>query len=194
MASCLHLEGRNFMKRKSTAAFVAFMIAAMTLNAPVFADSNNLQKIVAGMKAFGCYMQTAKTGALTRVQVECEQQKIIDNFPLLQKLGMMNPDITQTQINMMPSALSSVFLEEITATLIHPLYQSTDAQETSWIGGLIVADAYGHMKSHAVFTFRFTRALDGKVNWDNFNDANLPKIAPGYTLTPWGGQVFSELN
>jgi hypothetical protein len=182
------------MNWKTTAAFVAFMTVAMALNAPAFADANNLQKIVAGMKVFGCDMQTAKSGAVTHVQVLCDQQKVIDSFPLIQQMHLMNPDITQTQINVMPSALSSVFLQEMTATLIHPLYQSTGAQETSWVGGLIVADAYGHLKSHAVFTFRFNRTLDGRVNWDNFDDANLPKIAPGYALTPWGGQVISELN
>lgn len=176
-------------------SFVAALIVAGTsFFGTAHADTVSLNDILAGLKNFGCSMNTAKSGSITRVQVECDQQKIIDNFPALQKMGMMNPDITQTQINMMPSALAAVFLQEVTATLIHPLYQSTPAQETEWSSSLVVADAYGNAKSHTVFTFHFNRAIDSRVNWDNFNDANLPKIAPNYVLTPWGNQVFSDLN
>ena len=172
----------------------AFLILSTLLSAATHAETVTLKDILPGLKMFGCTMASAKAGAITRVQVQCDQQKIIDNFPALQKMGMMNPDITQTQINMMPSALASVFLQEVTATLIHPLYQSTPAQETEWSSSLVVADAYGNAKSHTVFTFHFNRAIDARVNWDQFNDANLPKIAPHYALTPWGNQVFSDLN
>lgn len=181
------------MNWKTTTALVA-VTALMTITVPAFADTNDLQNVVASLKVLGCDMQSAKTATITRVQVECDQQKVINNFPLIQQLGMMNPDITQTQINMMPSALAAVFLQEVTATLIHPLYEATTAQETAWSSALIVADTYGHMQTKTVFTFRFNRALDGKVNWANFNDANLPKIAPGFVLTPWGNQVFGDLN
>lgn len=180
--------------KKILPSIAALLIGCASFVSTASADTVSLKDIVAGLKSFGCAMSSTKAGALTRVQVQCDQQKVIDNFPVLQKMGMMNPDITQTQINMMPSALAAVFLQEVTATLIHPLYQSTPAQETEWSSSLVVADAYGHAKAHTVFTFRFNRAIDARVNWDNFNDANLPKIAPNYVLTPWGNQVFSDLN
>ena len=181
----------NWKKTTATALIFAGCIAASSGS---FAANASLQSEVAGLKVLGCDMYSTKTGAITRVQVECDQQKVINNFPVLQRIGLMNPDITQTQLNLMPSMFASIFLQEITASLIHPLYRDTPAQESVWSGDLIVADTYGHMRRATVFTFRFNRPLDGKVNWDNFNDANLSKIAPGFALTPWGQHVFSDLN
>lgn len=180
------------MKQKKF--LVATMIAVWASILGTAQADTSFNGIVAGAKVLGCVARTQTAGTATRVQVECDQQKVIDNFPILQKMGLMNPDITQTQLNMMPSALAAVFLAEFTASLIHPLYQSTAAQETMWSGQLVVADAYGNPKAHTVFNFRFTRSIDARVNWPNFNSANLSMIAPGYALTPWGAQVYGALN
>lgn len=146
------------------------------------------------MAVFGCSVEHDKKGATSRVMVICDRQKVIDNFPMIQKLGLMNPDITQTQINMAPDAWASVFMQELAADLVHPFYQGTDAQNTAWYGALKAPDDYGHLQDHTVFTFRFTRALDAKIDWDHFEDANLSKIAPGFTLTPYGEMAIQELN
>ena len=106
----------------------------------------------------------------------------------------MNPDITQTQINMAPDGFASLFMEQLTIDLVHPFYQGTGAQRTAWYGALNTPDDYGHLRERLVFTFRFTRALDSKIDWNHLEDASFFKIAPGFTLTPYGEMAIRELN
>ena len=166
--------------RVAAAAAVLASGAAPAAMATTFADG------VAGLQKFGCAVAQSHAGARTLVTVTCDQAQIIQELPVLQATGLMNPDITQTQVNAEPGMIGEGFLMQAVAAVIHPLYQSTNAQATSWDAGLNVADDYGHMRRHSVFTFDFSRALDQRINWENFGTANLLKVAPHFRLTPWG--------
>lgn len=97
----------------------------------------------------------------------------------------MNPDITQTQLNLSPNVFAEVFMQEMTIALVQPYYQHKPGDRTLWGGALMVPDRYGHEADHLAFTFRFTRALDNRIDWEHFDEANMAKVAPDFQLTPW---------
>lgn len=140
--------------------------------------------MIKGFANVGCITQEGKSGHTAQILILCDQQKVIEAVPLLQKMGMMNPDISQTALNMMPGAIASSFMMEAASGMVDPYYQSHSADVTAWEGDLVVANNFGHMRRMPIFGFRFNRALDHRVNWGNMNFQRLEKIAPGFHFFP----------
>jgi hypothetical protein len=45
------------------------------------------------------------------------------------------------------------------------------------------SDQYGNMQIIPILNWDFTKAIESKINWDNFDDENLPDIALNYKFT-----------
>ena len=169
--------------------FVTIWLASLALAGAQHAQAaaSSWDNYVATYGNFGCAVTEQPHGAIDQILVSCDQEKIIEAFPTLQQLGFVNPDITQTQLNTMPTAFAGAFLLQITTSLIEPYYAAKHGDRTLWGGALLVPDRYGHEANHLAFTFRFTRALDQRIDWDHFQVSNLSKVAPEFQATPWWG-------
>lgn len=161
-------------------------LIASTNAGVVLADGPTWSDATQALNSFGCSASRKPEHSATAISVTCDQKKFLVEMPALQKLGLINPDITQTQLNSTPDLYATGFLLMMTDSLIQPLYRDKKVGTTTWDAGLVVPDLYGNTKREKVFSFKFTRKLNDRINWDNFSATNLPKIAPEFRTTPWG--------
>ena len=171
---------------------IILAVAICAITAPAWAsDWTNILK---AQPSFGCTVDSTPVGVVTRVNVTCDRQKVIEAMPMLQRIGLMNPDLTQTQLNAMPNTVATGFLLQDVGAMINPMYRGTSAQETAWDAALTVPDDYGHLQRKTVFSFHFTRALNNRIDWNNFEIANLAKVAPHFWFSPWGQRQIGGAN
>lgn len=157
--------------------------------------ANSWETAISALKNTGCEVSTHEVSGVTNVGVSCDRDTIVKEIPALKDAGFLNPDITQTQINTAPNMICSVYVLEAVVAIIHPLYESSQKLNKShWSVALKLPDDYGNIQDQVMYTFDFNRALDKKINWDNFQTFNLYKVAPNFHLTQFGSSVFDEGN
>lgn len=162
------------------AAGLLFGGTSALAKAPIgWADIQNLQQGLA------CTIAKTPTGKTEHITVECDRAKVIANIPMLQQLDIINPDLTETQINLMPNTITMSFLLVDVAGLMPMVYKAVPMDQSDWTVVLKVADLYGHLQTKTAFTFRFNKALFDRINWDNFETQNFAKVAPGFRFSPW---------
>jgi hypothetical protein len=94
----------------------------------------------------------------------------------------------------MPMTITMVYVMQMAPTTIKNTFED-DAKLSSCEFKQVVnrTDDFGKDVEQAMFTFRMTRAVEQKINWDKFQSFNLPKIAPVFTLDPsFIGEVATE--
>ncbi len=125
---------------------------------------------------------TAKTCLVT---TSLDEQDFLGSIPKLKDAGLMNPDLSQTAINMIPDGLSMAFLVEMSALIVKQTYAThSDIKDCSFKQVIKTVDEYGNVKDRPAFYFGFNRATYQKVNWDKFDTKNLPKIASHFHIDP----------
>ena len=165
-------------------AICALLLAGTCSIGQAFADPPKWGQMLKGFSAVGCNVQDGRAGRAARVLVLCNQDKVIAAVPALQSMGLLNPDLSQSTINLMPGMVATSFMMEIVSSMIDPYYKSHSSDLTMWEADLVIANNYGHLQRMPIFGFRFTRSLDSRVNWDNMDFQRLEKIAPGFHLYP----------
>jgi hypothetical protein len=102
----------------------------------------------------------------------------------------LNPDISQTAINLMPVSLAGVVAIKMTVAAIQNTYQSTSTDSMRVEAFMLVSDEYGRNITHPLFSFKFTRTIFNKINWAKFKVSNLQKVAPFFKYSDW---YFSKM-
>jgi hypothetical protein len=135
----------------------------------------------------------AKTESGQRVvSVTVDRNKVNRDFEKFQALKLLNPDITQTFIatHQNPAALAIATQLAVMAVIVEYRTQKTD--KCSFVAYFLVPDDYGHQQKIPLFAFGFNRALYNRINWDNFDNTNLSKVAHGYKLSSWATAHFLD--
>jgi hypothetical protein len=115
-----------------------------------------------------------------------DQTKYLNSVPLLQSLQMLNPDITQTVINVKPNLLMMTFAMEMAPTVTRDVFEQNDVVSLCQFRQHIDdVDDYGNEQRKLIFSYRFDRQTSKKVNWDKFEYQNFVKIAPGFKFELW---------
>lgn len=178
------------MKSKMVAAVIA---AVMAMAAHADDSAANWDVAVSGQAVLGCAISEKPKHGATAVSVTCSRDKVIQEVPLLKKMGMINPEVTQTQINMMPNLIVMVFALEDAGLMVHEYFgDHPGVNETAWTVAIDVPDAYGNLHRQTAFRFNFSRALDRRINWDNFQPKNLESVAPRFSWGEWGQEAMTE--
>jgi hypothetical protein len=142
---------------------------------------------------FGYKVHREVAAGRCTVESDIEADKFLESIPDLQRLQIMNRDITQTQINLLPTSLEMAFALNMTATAIENTFdQNPQASTCSFRQYLDDADDLGHERKRPMFSYNFTRALNAKVNWDKFQSKNIMKVAPGFRFDPMMMQAVEE--
>jgi hypothetical protein len=119
------------------------------------------------------------------VEIDINQDKALESVPSMQTSGMMNPDITQTEINTNPVMYAGLIGLVFSGLIVNDVYTTTNSDNLIFKGYLLSADDYGNMKKHLTYTFAFSRNLFNKINWKNFSTNGIPKIAPNFKFSEW---------
>jgi len=108
-------------------------------------------------------------------------------IPALQAAGALNPDITQTQINVMPNMLAEAIEMESAPINLKVAFKNPKVKQVNYEMSLEVADDYGNLEKHLIVKFSMPRTTASKINWENFGGEQLPHIVHMY-FTPWFSQ------
>lgn len=164
------------MRSLSWACVAIYMLFAMQAQAgekpPDLADAINLFSIE------GESASANITKASCNVTLTLDKDKFLQSIPMLQTAGILNPDMTTTQINRAPNSIAWVFatLGAGNATMqLYKLDRSVD--QCSFIQYMNDIDDFGHTNKVKMFSYNFSRALSNKINWESFKAEKLPKIA-----------------
>jgi hypothetical protein len=175
------------------ALFSLATISAVTGRCGAFAaDQNNgddkisIASAEAVLSMMGCKEELA-TGTTATLTITCDQEKVIAAMPSLKQMGIINPDLTETAMNVLPLSLTGVVLTETYAAAIPAIYsEKTAINSLRVIGAITSADTYGNVASHVAMSFGFDRSLYQRINWEHFDVRNIMKVARGpATLSQW---------
>jgi hypothetical protein len=126
------------------------------------------------------------------VEIDINQGEILDSIPDLQKMGAINPDLTETGINMNKTLISTMTGLYFTAASMSDIYNNKNLDKLHFKAYLIVPDDYGNDKKHLVYSFNFSKDLNGKINWDNMTVDRFMKISPNFKFSDWYAASVSD--
>lgn len=134
---------------------------------------------------FGYRLEEKSSGKLCQAKLQLDEKAFLESIPSLKQLQMLNPDITQTQINAEPTVLSMAFSVEMAPVSIKEVYdENLSADRCFFKQTLNTVDDYRNDEKEWLFSFWFTRELYMKVNWGKFQPANLAEIAANFKFNP----------
>src|SRR5690606_1719159 len=91
--------------------------------------------------------------------IEINQYKALDAIPLMQKLGGMNADVTQADINQSQVFFSGMVGLFFTVAILQKEYMSTDLDAAHFDTYLNYSDDYGNPKKEKIYSFDFDKSL-----------------------------------
>lgn len=120
------------------------------------------------------------------IDIVIDREKALQSIPILKAIGIMNPDISQTEINESPTIYAGLVGLLMMPEIIVDIYKTNNnVDNLKFTSYLLVADNYGNNKKHQIYSFNFDRHLYEKINWNNFSSEKLVKIAPNFKSTSY---------
>lgn len=126
------------------------------------------------------------------VSITVDRNKVNRDFKTLQALNFLNPDISQTFINTHENPAAMAMATQFSVMAIITQYRTTNIDKCAFVALFLITDEYGHEKKQSLFGFGFDRKLFNKINWDNFDNSNLPKVAYQYQSSSWALAHFMD--
>lgn len=154
-----------------------------------FAQSDNSEKPSLSVnQVFGVFGFTTSTSidhGPCRVTSTLDKQAFLQKVPALQALGMLNPDLTMADINTKPAMLAAAFAMQMTPVVTKETFENNPSVNIcSFVVNLKEANVYGHTVDDNILSYSFDRATFDKINWDQFDATNMPKVAQRFLLNP----------
>lgn len=116
--------------------------------------------------------------------VYIDQNKILKNISKLQKKGIIDRNLTNTEISFYETQLVAMTSIPYITQVIKNLYHSNNKNDQIHIiSYLLTTDLYGNNIKLFCYSFNFNRQLYQKINWQNFQANNIVKIAPDFTVS-----------
>lgn len=176
---------------------VGFLIAALMMPSPVSAEEKLSTSDYAGVLSMLSDMAGGSVDAKIQngqkvVSITIDRDKVDRDFKKFQALQLLNSDITETFINthQNPAPLSIATQLAVMAVIVEYRTQKTD--HCAFVAVFLVPDDYGQLQKIPVFAFGFDRALFNKINWDNFDNSKLSKVAYQYKTSSWAQAHFLD--
>jgi hypothetical protein len=120
-----------------------------------------------------------------RVTGVLEKKTFLSKVPLLQKLGMLNQELTQADINTKSTMLAVAFVMQMAPVVAKEIFENNSrANICSIVLNLREPNVYGHMVDDKILSYSFDRATFKKIDWDHFEATNMPAVAHEFTLDP----------
>lgn len=183
------VESNCFLKvnLRETASGILATLAAIILAATASnASGPSLEAVESGLHTMGITVSRQENNGLTTLTIDCNEATAVESIPALQAKGVMNPNVTRTQVNLAPVSFSTMVALLGVVAYIQPLYH--DSKNTNQLTAkvnLLTPDDYGHLQIHPLFSFSFSRDLFNRIDWDNFEDVRFPRVAAHFKYSQW---------
>jgi hypothetical protein len=160
-----------------------FFIVFLFITKNGFADVNDNQQFDPN-SLFGQYGISYNIKG-EQVDINIDQEKVINSIPDLKKIGIINPDITQTDINLNKIEIAGSTALNATTAIVMSIYQTTKLDNLQFKGYLLSPDNYGNNQKHLIFSFGFDKKTADKVNWENISLEGFAKISKNFHFSNW---------
>lgn len=132
-------------------------------------------------------------GGQERATITINQDDYIAAIPILQKMGVFNQTVSQTDVNISPFHTVGFAMAYFGSTAVEQAYKTHPTSDKVHFSEILVYnDDYGNKQQEEIASFDFTQKLYKKVNWTSFSPKNLPKISMNFKLTPFFVSKFRE--
>lgn len=168
-----------------------FLLFAWVINSHA-AGAETFAQFAESMSYTGAQFSSRNTQGITNVDIHIDEQKLLNAVPALVQAGLLNPQINQTIINLMPVTLSYVVAQSVSLATVIFMYQNSRIDKLHITSYLQVPDDYGHLENHLIHSFSFNRKLYERIDWRNFQIDKLPKVAPGFKYSRWFMQKVTD--
>ncbi|CAM2761258.1 Uncharacterised protein [Legionella steigerwaltii] len=115
------------------------------------------------------------------LSIYIDQSKIFKNIPNLQKAGLVDANLSNTEAGFYKTELAALVSIPYVMKIIHNLYSSNRKTDQIYIKSYLLAtDLYGNNTPFFCYSFTFNRQLYQKINWKTFQTNDIVKIAPNF--------------
>jgi hypothetical protein len=134
---------------------------------------------------YGYHSDPKLSATECNVHMNLDQKTFLDNFKEIQKIGLLNETLDSSTVFTEPNTLSLAFLFQMIPPATKDVYEeNADADKCSFKQTMTVLDDFGNDMTVPALSYTFTRAIYRKINWDNFPNQNMIKVAPGFRIDP----------
>lgn len=118
------------------------------------------------------------------LSIYIDQNKILKNIPYLQKTGIVDTNLSNTEAGFYATELAAQVSIPYVTKIIQKLYSSNVKVDQIYIMSYLLAtDSYGNNTPSFCYSFTFNRQLYQKINWKNFQANNIVKIVPDFKVS-----------
>lgn len=174
------------MKRTAVAACFVFILSSYAYSEDKSDSETSGETNTNSMfSALGVTERRNISDKSCKIELEIDQKELISAVPMLQKIDMINSDLSQADINSKTVTITmtvAIMLASIETKSVYEAENKID--KCSFKQTMKEIDDFGNDKFIPLFTYNFTRALYNKINWPKFQSTSMMKIAPNFTVNP----------
>lgn len=132
--------------------------------------------------------------SLNNLEISIEVNKALAAIPVMQRSGVLNPQITAADIKLLPVTLSvSLVGMFYTAGILQQIFtQNKGLNGIHIIGYVLAANQFGVMNKMPCYAFDFNRDTYNKINWETFTAPNLITMSKNFYFTPWCKAIMHQ--
>lgn len=152
-------------------------------------------------RAFNSYLDgigISYIRAGSTMTIMINQQKALEAIPSLKEDGILNPELTQTFVNACPTLVSAYIGFLYTGVILIYTYKNMPLDKINVKIYIELPDIFGNNIQHSIASFKFSKNLFNKINWDNFDASMMnnlfPKVAPDFRYSEWYEEKMQEEN
>jgi hypothetical protein len=110
-----------------------------------------------------------------------DQKRLMEIIPTLQKAGLIDANLSSTQIGFYQSLLATTVSMRFVASLIKKIYLTHSKTDIIHVDTyLLTPDIFGNNGKELCYSFDFDRKLFQKINWQQFQISNLQHIVSNF--------------
>jgi hypothetical protein len=149
------------------------------------ANLNPHDDLQAVLMTIGVTQTTDRTKTPRQTVITLDRNALIAALRRKEESGLLNPIFTAGYIDTHKNSLAIVTGIVHSAMEVDDAYRNTNLDRSHMLVVMVSADDYGHRQKIPLFSFDFNRALYNEIDWEQFDPANMPKVALNFRYSPW---------
>jgi hypothetical protein len=128
---------------------------------------------------------TDRTKSGQQIVIRFDRDALIASLQGKEAAGLLNPVFTSGYINSHKNSLAIMTGLVHSAMAVDRAYGNSSLDRAHVRVVMVLPNAYAPAQKITLFSFDFSRALYDKIDWDQFDPADIPKTALHFRYSPW---------
>jgi hypothetical protein len=125
-----------------------------------------------------------KAGNVYNIEVVVDLVQAFGKLSTMQSMKFINPELNRTFFQIHQHAFMLKVSELATTMALISVYKRDHVGDVNVRAYYAENDDFGHYSRHQIYSLRFTKALNDKINWDGFDETKLPNVAKSFQADP----------